>query len=177
MQDIKLAPASYTHLFVNFGIFAMPTATLSACAALVRPNGFIGLSSWARIGVYPLIARAVSRLASPPKFPTEAEMMKVLTQDRAWDSPAYITQVLEEAGFTGVEAEEKTARVNNLTPAVFCETMDLMLGFVEKAWAWEEGVRAEVAASLRKVAVEEAGGEEEIVWVDFKGIVATGRKA
>ncbi|KAJ4296188.1 hypothetical protein N0V90_006232 [Kalmusia sp. IMI 367209] len=155
-RDIKLIPSTYTHLFVNFAIFALPPGTLESCVALLRPGGHIGISSWAYFPGWDIVRRAAARLPEPPSVPSVEEIQRAITGGRDWHSPAYVSSELRDAGIESADVVVEKAKVDCGTPEQFCDTM--------------------VLAEMKKLVEEETGGGERGFILEFEGIVATGRK-
>lgn len=170
---------SFTHLFINFGIFVLPPSTLSACHSLLRPGGFIAISTWVYFPWYPLISHATSQLPNPPTIPTEAEVDSMIHAGHAWNTSEFVEQVLKDAGFTDVETVKGRRSIDCGTPQQFTDTMWMPLQLF--AAGWDEGKKhqlvKDVTGELRKTAAEHAGGEDKHFFMDFEAIVGTGRKA
>lgn len=178
-KDIQLSKETYTHVFSNFTVFILPSTAVPTCFSLLRPGGRIGISSWARFPWYNTVSRAISRLPAPqPVLPPYSAVESAIYQSKPWNRPEHVATVLRDAGFVDVEVVEEKHRVDCSTPAVFADTMSMPLNMI--AGFWPEETRMEtlkaVQEELRKVAAEDAGGEEETYYVEFEGIVGVGRK-
>ncbi|KAF2644410.1 S-adenosyl-L-methionine-dependent methyltransferase [Massarina eburnea CBS 473.64] len=176
-RDITLPKETHTHLFINFAVFALPPSTVPACAALLQPGGRIGVSSWKYAGWHTIVERAVARLSNPPTVPSYDQLFDVIHDGRAWDTPEYVTQTLEDAGFIDVDVVIQKERVDCGTPEQFADTMFMLMGLI--ASFWEENKRADltqkVLRELKKVVEEEIGRDGRFV-LEFEGIVGVGRK-
>ncbi|KAF2013881.1 S-adenosyl-L-methionine-dependent methyltransferase [Aaosphaeria arxii CBS 175.79] len=185
LNDTKLAPTTYTHLFLNFAVFLSPPTVLQDLSKLLRPNAFISVSTWLHMPWYHLAARAASRVASAPPFPSERAIEDVMYSKRPWNSPEYLAQALADAGVADVQTTREEREVDCGTPDEFCDTMFMVLKLIRVAWL--QGVPEEeaekfagsFAAKLRDVAGEEAEGGrgDGHVWMWFRATVGSGRKA
>ncbi|KAF1955046.1 S-adenosyl-L-methionine-dependent methyltransferase [Byssothecium circinans] len=120
---LTLPPSTYTHLFINFAIFALPPTTLTSCLALVRPGGAIAISSWAYLPWYPFVQRAVARMPSPPSMPSFEELRRVMHGGRDWHSPGFVEKEMQDAGVQDVRVVTSKVRVDCGSPAQFCDTI------------------------------------------------------
>src|SRR4051794_12537294 len=103
-QDINFPPNTFSHVFVNFGIFILPTSTLAKCHSVLRPNGAIGISTWSSIDWVEVLGRAVARLPSPrPYAPTISEVEEMFYKGNHWNLPSWVGEQLKDAGFKDVE--------------------------------------------------------------------------
>ena len=176
--DIKLEKEQFTHIFANAIIFLLPLGTLHKLHSLLQPNGFIGMTTWATLGWYDLIARALSRLPSPPPLIPFAEMQAQIQQENPWHEVSFVRQQLQEAGFKDVDIVREKKKVPCGTPEQFLDAISMPLALVSSYW--EEGVREQtledLKGELRKVVVEEAGGEGREIFMEMEGIVSVGWK-
>lgn len=156
----------------------MPTETLNKCHDILKPGGFLAVSSWQNIAFLKVFARALATLPNAPYCPTEADIQRTLYSGRPWSSPDYVAQTLKEAGFVDVEVKVEPNVADSGTPDQFMELAQMMLqqfsGFWPEAEREESMKRASEA--LLKQVTEEAGGMDKHVYLTFNGIVGTGRK-
>ncbi|USP76393.1 S-adenosyl-L-methionine-dependent methyltransferase [Curvularia clavata] len=175
----KALPAStYTHIFISFAVISMPSHTLQRLNSLLRPNGFIAVTSWVIIPWYPVLARTISLMSAPqPYLPSRKEVEDLFCKE--WASKSYMGQQLQEAGFPNqsVVTEKKTVRVGS--PETFVTTMFFPIGFISKKW-WEEDGREdkvqELNSVMKKVTAETAK-EDGAVELEFEGIIGWGWKS
>ena len=120
---MDLPPSTYTHLFINFAVFALPIVTLTTCASLLRPGGRMAISSWASLPWYEIVQRATARLPEPPVMPSYTEVQRVLFSGHDWHSPEFLAKVMENSGLAEVEVVAKKANVDCGTPEQFCGVM------------------------------------------------------
>ncbi|KAF2795216.1 S-adenosyl-L-methionine-dependent methyltransferase [Melanomma pulvis-pyrius CBS 109.77] len=176
-HDIKLPPNTYTHIFVNFGIFMLPPTALPTCLSLLRPEGFIGITTWSDLPWIPLVARAIARLPTPrPYCPTAAEIETKIYNGRAWNTPAYVAAQLREAGFEKVQTQEEVRDVEVGTPEQFMLPMAMPLAMVSTWWA--EAEREKVLGDVQREMLEVV--REDVERGDgrmrFSGILGMGWK-
>ncbi|KAH7355668.1 S-adenosyl-L-methionine-dependent methyltransferase [Pyrenochaeta sp. MPI-SDFR-AT-0127] len=176
-NTIDLPKSTYTHIFLSFAVFAMPDV-LPRLFDLLKPGGFIGVTTWAYLAWHPLLARSISRMSSEVYSPSFSDLEDKMFAGRRWGDTAYLTSRLVEAGFTKVDTVREKHVAGCGTPKEFVETMSFPLRFV--AMFWDEEKRNEWSAELSKLMLEEAiktaGGEEEQVRLEFDGIIGWGWK-
>ncbi|ORY06891.1 hypothetical protein BCR34DRAFT_590464 [Clohesyomyces aquaticus] len=178
MHDIP--KHEFTHVFVNFGIFMMPPATLGTCHdLLVRDKGFVGISTWSYLPWMRFVKKAISRMSAPqPYCPSGEEVAAKVYNNIPWSSPSFLTSTLKEHGFVDVEAETVRATAECGTPAEFCETMQMPLQLVAGFWGGEGEEKKILLDGLskmfREVVVEEVGGEEGSLSMEFEAVLTTG---
>ncbi|KAF2186653.1 S-adenosyl-L-methionine-dependent methyltransferase [Zopfia rhizophila CBS 207.26] len=177
--NIQLQSNTYTHLLINFGIFMMPPATLTKCHDILQPNGFIAMTTWDHLPWYPLVARAINSLPSPPYCPSVWEVESEVYRGQTWQDTKYVQEVLVEHGFQDVQIRIERRRIGSGTPKEFSEMMHMPLRLISGHWEEEkrEEVIGEVKEALEKVVEEEVGGKDKLLFLEWAAIVATGRKA
>jgi len=177
-NDIKLPEETYTHLFLSFGVFVMPGA-LSKLYSLLKPGGFIGVTTWADLPWQPILARSVSQMTEKPYCPTVADLENKMYQGRPWGDKSYLTSQLTDAGFQHVEAVREQKVIEGSIPKEYMATMQIPLGLV--TMFWEEGKRQKYLAELNEIMLKEsikmAGGEDKGVVMEFDANVAWGWKS
>ncbi|KAF2727178.1 S-adenosyl-L-methionine-dependent methyltransferase, partial [Polyplosphaeria fusca] len=140
-NNLRLPAETYTHAFVSFGIFVMKDSALPNIHAALKPGGFVGLTTWARLGWLPLFYKAMAELEDAPYTPTEKEFEGTLYQDRDWTSPAFVSSVLQSAGFTKVETEVKKYRLPSGTAKQLVDSLQMPLRLMGAFW--DESIREE----------------------------------
>lgn len=147
--------------------------------ALLKPGGFIGVTTWAVLGWHPLLARSIARMSTPPYCPSSAELEAKMFAGRPWSDKAYVARRLSEAGFENVDVVREKRVGKCGTPKAFMETMEFPMRFV--TGDWDEGTREELWTELRALmleeAVKDAGGEDEQVVLEFDANVGWGWKS
>lgn len=156
----------------------LPDTFLPAAHTLLKPAGFIGITTWSFLPWVPLLAQAIERLPEPrPYCPSKAEIEAKLYQGRAWNEPSYVAQQLTSAGFENVQTQVEERYVEVGTPEQFMEPMGLPLGMIAIWWPEEnradvlEGVKREMLQVVKDIA------EEGMVRVKFEAVMGTGWKA
>jgi hypothetical protein len=177
-KDIKLAPNTYTHLFINFGIFMLPLTTLPTTHSLLKASGFIGITTWSSLAWIHLVAQAIDRLPEPrPYCPSKDEIEAKIYQGRAWNTPQYVAKVLKDAGFENVQVQEADRDVEVGTPEQFMEPMGIPLSMIS-TW-WPEVERESLLEILKREMLEivKETAEGGVVRMKFAAILGTGWKA
>ncbi|KAF9690498.1 hypothetical protein EKO04_011289 [Ascochyta lentis] len=168
----------FTHVFVGFGIFVLPTDTMRKLALLMHPQGALAVSTWATVPWYELLEETYKRIENGPEVPSQRQLWGVLTDGRAWYDASFVELQLREAGLQRVETVQKMVTVDCGTPDVFMTTMGFVLGMLSKQWS--EDVRDkwlnEVEGTMKGILIEEAGGMDKPVFMEFEGIVGVGWK-
>lgn len=156
----------------------LPSTVLPTAHSLIKPGGFIGITTWSFLPWVPLLAQVINKLPEPrPYCPSKDELEAKMFQGRAWNTPQYVTKVLEEAGFQNVQTQEEGRDVEVGTPEQFMEPMAMPLGMISTWWPEEkragllEDVKKEMLGVVREMAV---GG---VATMKFVAIMGTGWKA
>ncbi|KAF2465357.1 S-adenosyl-L-methionine-dependent methyltransferase [Lindgomyces ingoldianus] len=177
--NMSLPPSTFTHFFINFGVFIMPLSTLTQCHSFLRPGGFMGLTTWAYLPWYPLVVRAINSLPSPPHCPSETEVEKQVYTSGEWQNPSFVKRTLADSGFVDVDVVQEKRKVNCGTAQDFCETMFMPLKLMSGFWAQEgeerEKMLQSVTKELESCIVQDVGEGGHII-MEFEAIIATGRK-
>ena len=175
---MQLPASTYTHVFVNFGIFMMPPSTTASLVDLLQPGGFIAISSWAYMCWYDIFARSLARMADPPRLPSQKEIHNAITKGAAWDEVGFVKKQLQDAGCVDIEIVQEKRTLQCGKVSEFMETMSMMIQLMTRFWNVDkdsqliEGVKK----ALLEEATEQAGGEEMPVYMEFEPIVASGWK-
>ncbi|KAF1831385.1 S-adenosyl-L-methionine-dependent methyltransferase [Decorospora gaudefroyi] len=175
--NIDLPKESFTHIFVSFTVFAIPDV-LPQLFRLLRPGGFIAITTWVALGWYPYLQSSMSQLDSVPYSPTHEEVLNMIYSGRPWGEQAYLSERLTEAGFEGVQTVGEKVAVRAGTPSAWMQNMEfplkIMVGVFEN---WDrEGWLEELSRVVMVEAVKAAGGEDGQVPMDCDVLVAWGRK-
>lgn len=173
-----LEPNQFTHVFANAIVFFLPTTTLKKTYDLLKPGGFIGMTTWAALPWFAWVQKAVSRLPNPPSLISYEQIQSAFQQGNAWHEEAFVKKQLEEAGFKDVEVVYEKVRARGGTLDEFMEMMTMPMKVVSSFW--EEGEREEilgrVMGELRKVVEEEEDFEDGVVTMNMEGLVGVGWK-
>ena len=178
MQNITLPPNTYTHIFANFIIFGLPTTTLRSLHSILKPGGFIGVTTWSYYAWYPYVVRAINSLPDPPPVPTEQECHAMISQNRPWEDPNYVLKSMEEAGYLEVEVIQEDHLCEAGNSDQFVDAMYMPLQMVGSRW--EEGKRKELVKDVQmalKSQIEKEFGVGNPVKMEFKAIIGMARKA
>jgi hypothetical protein len=124
---------------VSFAIFIMPNV-LPSLFSLLRPGGFIAVTTWAYMPWQPLVHRSIELMANPPYSPSYEELEQNLFAGHKWGEKEYLAEKLSEAGFEKVETVKEARKGQVGTPKVFMETMQFPLRMVMGFW---DGLKAE----------------------------------
>ncbi|KAF2711849.1 S-adenosyl-L-methionine-dependent methyltransferase, partial [Pleomassaria siparia CBS 279.74] len=140
---IDLPQDTYTHVFVNFGIFVMPLTVVPTCKTLLIPGGFIGITTWSYLSWVDILSRAIARLSIPQLYcPIASEIESKMYNGHAWNDPLFVVSQLNNAGFQNVEFREEEREVEVGTPEQFMLPMALPLKMISSTW-WKEEEREE----------------------------------
>ena len=175
---MDLPKEAYTHIFVSFAIFVIPDA-VAALLALLKPGGFIGVTTWTGLAWQPILGRSIARMPDAPYTPSWAEIEHKMFPGHDWSKKDYVAAHLSKAGVEKVQAvvERRTAMCG--TPKVLMETLQMPLNLVKTFW--EEERRAQWEKQVNELMLEEcvtaAGGEDKEVKLEFEANVAWGWKS
>jgi hypothetical protein len=169
---------TFTHLFINFGIFQFGQAALPKYHEVLKSGGFLGVTTWATLPWYPYVKKAIEGLGKSDA-PSEKEVEDILYKGQAWGDASFVQKALSDAGFSSVEVGVEEQTVSAGTPEQFVDAMENPIkllaggrGF-KGSDADKEKIVGALKGELLKVAQAEFGGE---VKLQFKGLVATARK-
>jgi hypothetical protein len=156
----------------------LPSTVLPTAYTLLKPSGFIGITTWSFLPWVPLLAKAIDRLPEPrPYCPSKDEVEAKMYQGRAWNSPSYVAQQLTDAGFENVQTQKEERDVEIGTPEQFMEPMGLPLGMIATWWPEEDraGLLEAVKREMLDVVKDMAQGG--VVSMKFSAVIGTGWKA
>ena len=156
----------------------LPATVIPTAHTLLKPSGFIGITTWSFFPWVPILIQAIDRLPEPkPYCPSKDEVQIKIYQGRAWNSSAYVAQQLTGAGFENVQTQEEERDVEVGTPEQFMEPMELPLGIVATWWPEEHraGLLEVVKREMLEVVKEMAKGG--VVTIKFAAVMGTGWKA
>lgn len=177
-KDFDLPKESFSHIFVSFAVFVMP-GVLPKLHALLKPGGYIGITTWAELLWTDLLARCIAQMKEKPYSPSSAELEQKLYQGHDWSNINYVASQLRDAGFTKVDTLRHKLEAPCMTPKLFVETMRFPLQVV--SMFWEEGKREEWLKELNgimyKDVLENAGAEDKEVVSTFDANVGWGWKS
>ena len=176
-NNLAFPPESFTHIFCTFAIFVLPSC-LPTLFSLLKPGGFIGITTWSSLPWQSLLDTCIPKIRGQPYLPSAAEVKNKMFSGRDWDKRDYVASQLEGAGFERVETDVAERRAQVGSPKMFMEGMQFPLMIVKTFW--EESKREEWLKELNeliyKEIVDQAGGEDHPVGMDFGGIIAWGWK-
>lgn len=168
----------FAHAFVGFAVFVLPADTISRLAGVVAPGGSLAVSTWAKLPWFEVLAETYARMEDGPKLPSDEQLWASITNGRAWYEAEYVKAQLEEAGLQEIVVVQRKFNVDCGASDVFMTTMGFILGMLSKQWS--EDVRErwlkEVAETMKGILIEQAGGADRHVFMEFEGIVGVGRK-
>jgi hypothetical protein len=89
-----------------------------------------------------------------------------------------VRQQLEEAGLSKVNVVQRKVNVECRMLDVFMATLELVLGMLSMKWPEEKREEwiKEVRKGMRDILVKDVGGPNELVFMEFEGIVGVGVK-
>jgi hypothetical protein len=156
----------------------LPSTFLPTMHTLLKPSGFIGITTWAFLPWMPLFDQAISRLPEPrPHCPSKDEIEAKIYQGRAWSKASYVSQQLTEAGFENVQTHEEGREVEIGTPEQFMEPMGLPLGMISTWWPEEDRMKLLGVVKKEMLEVVREIAEGGVVRMKFVAIMGTGWKA
>lgn len=99
---MNLAAHTYTHIFVSFAIFVIPNA-LPKLYELLKPGGFIGVTTWAVLPGVPLLSSTVEKMREAkmnekPYNPPSSELEEQMYSGHSWSDREYLASQLSKAG-------------------------------------------------------------------------------
>ncbi|CAO2649701.1 Nn.00g009930.m01.CDS01 [Neocucurbitaria sp. VM-36] len=177
-NNFTLPPNTYTHIFVSFAIFVMPDV-LPKLHALLKPGGFIGVTTWASLPWQPLLARSIEQMEEKPYKPASAELVEKMSGGRPWGEKEYLAGQMREAGFERVDTVREKHMAHCGTPKVYMDVMQLPLKLVTMYWKEDKREKwlEELNGIMLHEVIKEAGGEAEQVKMEFDGNVGWGWKS
>jgi SAM-dependent methyltransferase len=181
MDAIKLdlsQEEDFAHAFVSFAMFVLPSEVTGKLAQKVLPGGTVAISTWASLPWFDLLARTYAAMPDGPELPERQQLWASFTNSLPWNEASFVRQHLEEAGLSKVEVVQRKVTVECGTPDVSMTTMGFVIGMLSKRWPEEkrEGWVKDVTRTMRDILVEDVGGVDGCVLMDFEGIVGVGLK-
>ena len=156
----------------------MPNA-LPKLYELLKPGGFIGVTTWASLPWLPLLARSLEQMKEKPYCPAAAEFEEKIYTGRAWGDKEYLGSQLSQAGFKKVDTAREKIVAECGTAAEWMETMQFPLKLVTEYW--EESKRETWLRELNEIMLQEAitgaGGKDEPMRMEMDGNVGWGWKS
>ncbi|KAF3039778.1 hypothetical protein E8E12_008852 [Didymella heteroderae] len=170
--------AAFAHIFVGFAVFVLPPGTVRQLAQRLAEGGTLALSTWAYLPWFRLLEKTLAKIEDGPDRPTEDQLWKMMTNGQPWQDAKFVRQQLEEAGLQKVEIVQKKENVDCGTPEVFMTTFKFVLGMLSVQWSEEKRAKwlEEVGDTMTAILVEEVGGPDKHVFMEFEGIVGVGLK-
>ena len=156
----------------------MPLSTLQTCHSLIRPGGFIAISTWKTLHWYEIVASAIAKLDDSPPVPSYEDVVNKMHMGNRWEDPESVESHLRNAGFEDVETVVKSIRAVAGTTAGWAEAMMFPVKMIGSEW--EAGRKEEWFKAIHehlRAWAEGKFGVDGKVEMDFTGIVGTGRKA
>lgn len=168
----------FSHVFVGFAVFMMPPGTIEKLGQRLASGGTLAVSTWAYLPWFSLLERTLDRIEDGPSKPTEEQLWKMMTNGQAWQDKAFVGKQLEEAGLTKVEVVQRKENVDGGTPETFMATFKFVLGMLSTQWPEEKKAKwvEEVADTMTAVLIEDVGGPDNHMFMEFEGIVGVGVK-
>jgi hypothetical protein len=177
-KDIELPKESFTHIFVSFAVFAMPDVLPKLCE-LLKPGGYIGITTWAFLMWQPLLARCISMMKDKPFNPSPSDIENKMFGGHNWAERSYVASQLSNAGLVRVDTMRHEVNAAVGTPKLFVETMQFPLKVITSFW--DEDKREEWLEELNGIMYrevsQEAGGEDKSVMFGFDANIGWGWKS
>ncbi|CAI6334912.1 unnamed protein product [Periconia digitata] len=170
-MDPSLPPDTFTHAFINMGIYLMSPDTLSIAFNKLGPGGFLGVSSLASIPWYKWVFDAASRLPNPSNMPPYEDVLNKMFSGQPWAEQQFMEKSLREAGFGRVNIVEEKKRVNCGTPPQCLDMLHMPVKLVASWWPEEErdNVAKKIETELYQMFSEEL--EDGNMWIEMHGFV------
>lgn len=168
----------FSHVFVGFAVFMLPPGTIGRLAEKVAPGGTVAVSTWAYLPWFGLLEKTLDRIEDGPSKPTEEQLWKMMTNGQAWQDKEFVGKQLEKAGLAKVEVVQRKENVDCGTPETFMTMFKFVLGMLSTQWPEEKKAKwlEEVADTMTANLIEDVGGPDEHVFMEFEGIVGVGLK-
>ncbi|KAF3045319.1 hypothetical protein E8E11_002232 [Didymella keratinophila] len=169
---------AFSHVFVGFAVFIMPPDTIKKLSQRLAKGGTLAVSTWAYLPWFSLLERTLGRIEDGPSMPTEQQLWKMMTNGQTWEDAGFVRKQLEEAGLEKVEVVQRKEIVDCGTPGTFMTTFKFVLGMLSTQWPEEKRAKwlDRVADTMTAILVEDVGGPDKHVFMEFEGIVCVGLK-
>lgn len=170
---------AFSHVFVGFAVFIMPPDTIKKLSQRLAKGGTLAVSTWAYLPWFLLLERTLGKIEDGPSMPTEQQLWKMMTNGQAWEDAGFVRKQLEEAGLEKVEVVQRKENVDCGTPETSMITFKFVLGILSTQWPEEKRAKwlDGVADTMTAILVEDVGGPDKHVFMEFEGIVGVGLKA
>ncbi|KAJ0417372.1 S-adenosyl-L-methionine-dependent methyltransferase [Aspergillus carlsbadensis] len=170
-QSLSFADNTFTHSYMNFGIFFLPDAARGAAEIYrtLKPGGAAFISTWQSLGYLDLL-RASQRIVRPQD--SEEELFRPMYSE-VWFTEEKLRGTLVAGGFPKERITVYTKGTKLVGDDIqgLVETMLLPFGKKMEGWSGEERVR------LKEVIVEGLSVEDrETCSVDMVAFVAVAMK-
>ena len=169
---------AFSHTFVGFAVFMLPPDTIKKLSQRLAKGGTLAVSTWAYLPWFPLLSRTLQKLSDGPSMPTEKQLWAMMTNGQAWEDKAFVHKQLEEAGLSKVEVVQRKENVDCGTAETFMTTFKFVLGMLSTQWPEEKRGKwlEEIADTMTAILIEDVGGPDKHVFMEFEGIVGVGLK-
>lgn len=176
LKKLDLPEATFTHIFVTFGIFVMPNA-IPALMKSLKPGGFFGITTWRSLAWQPILDTSISKMKNKPPHVSASEVLNTMYSGRDWGSSEYLEQQFREAGCEKIETEQRVITAKVGTPKLVTETMQFPLKMITSVWKDDKKDEwlKELNEVMSKEVTEMAGGDGQVE-MTFEGLVAWGYK-
>lgn len=168
----------WSHIFVGFAVFTFPSSSIAQLAEKLASGGTLAVSTWACLPWFGLLEKTLGRIEDGPGMPTEQQIWKMMTYEQAWQDKGFVEKQFKEAGLAKVEVVQRKENVDCGTPETFMTTFKFVLGMFSTQWPEEKRAKwlEEVADTMTAILIEDVGGPDEHVFMEFEGIVCVGLK-
>ena len=150
---------SFDAVYVGFAVFMLPPSVPTELVRLVRNGGTLGVTSWAHLPWFPVLAEAYKRMSDGPPAPVQGDVWSAVTNGLAWHDTEFVRSTLEEAGLERVEVRKEKVKVDVGDAETVMGSMGFVLGILSKQWPEEkrEGWLVDAKRAFREVLVESEG--------------------
>lgn len=82
-KDLGLSKETFDYIFVSFAIMVMPNV-LPRLVELLKPGGFLGITSWESLCFYPLVVKSLKYVTDKPTIPSHDEVSAKMFGEEKW---------------------------------------------------------------------------------------------